>query len=238
MNKMLDIIRKTRATLMKKTYPIDKYWLATKSTTPISDKFGYDRGTPIDRYWIETFLAKNSNLIQGTVLEITDNAYSNKYGGDKVTKSDVLDIDKNNKKATVYGDLRNLQNTINDTTYDCIILTHVLGLIDDVEAAVSELHRILKPNGVLLLTSSCISPAYELNTNFWRFTANGAKYLFSKRFTAANLKIESLGNVLTGQCFWVGVAQEELTKEQLEYNDPKFPCVITIIAKKGAQPNE
>jgi SAM-dependent methyltransferase len=229
-NQLITIIRSVRAVITKIIRPKSKYWLATKSTTPISTKFGYDRGTPIDRYWIEDFLQQNKELISGKCLEITDASYVKKYGNN-VTSIDVLDINKDNPQATIIGDLRNLNSVIPNDSYDCLVLTHVLGLIDDIDAGISECKRILKPGGVLLVTSSCISPAYE-DTNFWRFTSNGAKYLFNKHFGKDNVNVTSYGNVLTGQCFWVGIAQEELTEEQLKYNDPKYPCIVAILAKK------
>ena len=41
-----------------------------------------------------------------------------------------------------------------------------------------------------------------------------------------------MGNVLAGLGFWVGLAQEDLSKKELDHNDNNFPCVITVRAKK------
>lgn len=198
---------------------------------PLSTKHGYDRGTPIDRFWIEKFLSLHKETIQGVVLEITDNQYTEKFGGKKVVRSDVLDINRKNKNATIYGDLRNLKDTIKNNTYDCVILTHVLGMIDQYDAALSELYRILKPGGVLLFTSATMAPAYNPETNFWRFTAAGAKYIFAKQF-GSNVLVQTYGNVLAGRAFWAGMAQEELKREELEYNDPRFPVIVAARAIK------
>jgi SAM-dependent methyltransferase len=229
----MNTLRTARAAINRTLFPSSNYWLATRSTKPISTRFGYDRGKPIDRYWIEKFLESNKHLVKGKCLEITDNSYTLHYGGTKVIKSEVLDIDTKNAKATIHGDVRSLKGVIADNTYDCIILTHVLGLIDEVQSAVKELHRILKPGGVILATSACLSPTYDVNSNFWRFTPNGLKYLFTKAFDPSNVEIKAFGNVLAGQCFWVGMAQEDLTPEQLDYNDAKFPCVVAVKAIKG-----
>lgn len=218
--------------IIRLTKPAEFYFRPKHSIEPLSSHFGFDRGTPIDRVWIEDFLNKNRKLIRGRCLEITDDFYTKKFRGDKVSESDVLDIDRKNKKANIYGDLRNLKGVIKDNTYDCVILTHVLGLIDDLDSAVNELKRILKPGGVVLVTSACISPTYNLETNFWRIMPQGARYLFGKHFGKENVKVGSYGNVLAGQSFWVGMAQEELTKKELMYNDPHFPCIVTICATK------
>ncbi|HEX8279155.1 MAG TPA: glycosyltransferase, partial [Segetibacter sp.] len=76
-----------------------------KRTSPFSDCFGFDRGTPVDRYYVEKFLALEAKSISGHVLEIGDNDYTVRYGGGKVSKSDVLHINDKNPNATIIGDL-------------------------------------------------------------------------------------------------------------------------------------
>lgn len=212
---MIEFIKYVRALVMRQFRP--------NRFQPLSSRYGFDRGTPIDRYWIEKFLSQNSSFIRGRCLEVTDNFYIRKYGGSRVTKSDILDINSKNRKATVYGDLRRL-TAVKANSYDCIILTHVLGLIDDLPAAVSEIHRILKPGGTLLLTSSCLGPLLNEKI-YWRFTPNSLEFLFGRLFS--DLKFTTYGNVLAGQYFLAGLAREELNKEQLDYNDPRYPCIVT-----------
>ena len=43
---------------------------------PISQDFGFDRGTPIYRHYVEDFLTRNSGDIKGRVLEVGDDAYN------------------------------------------------------------------------------------------------------------------------------------------------------------------
>lgn len=201
---------------------------------PISDLYGFDRGKPIDRYYIEDFLEKNKDDIQGICLEILDNNYTLRFGGKQVVRSDILDIDKTNKKATIYGDLRKLSN-VKSNTYDCIILTQVLHFIDNFFLAISECKRILKNNGVMLVTLPSISRidcVAGIKGDYWRFTTASAKYVFEKFFKEENLTIKAYGNVLTGLNFWIGSTCEEISKEKLDYIDPNFPCLITIRAKK------
>lgn len=227
---MFKLLLKLRAVLVRSMWPAKKY-LKLKKLNPLSQKFGFDRGAPIDRYWIEDFLNKNKHYIKGTVLEITDSAYTKKYGQNKVRKSDVLDIDRNNNKANIVGDLRDLKNVVQDNSYDCIILTHVLGLIDDYTSAIKEIYRILKPNGVLLYTGSCLGPILGEKV-YWRFTRDSVNYIFSKSFKPGNILIKTYGNVLSGKYFWVGMAQEELSSNELNYNDSRYACIVTAVIKK------
>lgn len=220
---MIKYILKTRAALNRFFVP--------RKLRPLSSKFGFDRGTPVDRFWIEDFMEKNKKFVKGNVLEITDPAYTLKYGGKNVKHSDVLDIDVKNKKANIKGDLRNLKGKIKGNTYDCIILTHVLGLVDDYDSAISEMYRILKPGGSILYTGSCLGPILGEKV-FWRFTPNSVRYIFEKHFKPSKIKTETYGNVLTGQAFWVGMAQEDLTRKELEFKDPRFPCSVGAIITK------
>lgn len=228
-----NIVKKTifnlRANLVRYFWPANRYNIYKPQ--PLSRKFGFDRGTPIDRYWIESFVRQNSKHIRGTCLEITDSFYTQKYGTGNVVSTDILDIDTSNKNATIYGDLRNLKR-ISDNTYDCVILTHVLGLIDNCELAANECFRILKPGGILILTSSCLGPILGEKV-FWRFTPHSIRYLFAPLFGEKNMQIETYGNALSGQYFWSGFSQEDINTKDLEYNDPQFPCIVAMIARKS-----
>ena len=75
-----------------------------RRTRPLSDVWGFDRGTPVDRYYIERFLASRRSDIRGRVLELMDSGYTELYGTG-VTQADVLDIDASNPKATIVDDL-------------------------------------------------------------------------------------------------------------------------------------
>lgn len=211
-------------------------YLLSKRLKPISTMVGVDRGNPIDRYFIERFLEANQDRIRGVCLEVKDNDYTLKYGGAKVTKSDILDVNAENKQATIYGDLRKLSN-VPDATYDCLILTQVLQYVDDLEAANAECVRIMKPGGTLLVTVPALGKLDGQEDNvfghYWRLTADSARYVFAKHFRPEHLEVKAWGNVLVGLGFWIGLAQEELSRRQLDYFDPMYTCGVTIRATKG-----
>jgi SAM-dependent methyltransferase len=204
-------------------------------TRPISDEFGFDRGQPVDRFYIENFLAASAADIKGRVLEFGDRAYTRKFGGNKVTQSDVWDIDVGNEAATVIGDLVTASH-VPSNAFDCIVCTQTLGFIYDVNAAVNTIHRILKPGGVLLLTVAGIARLgrydWEHYGIYWRFTSLAISRLLRECFSATDIKIETCGNVYASVAFLEGVAVEELDRDKLEYKDIHYQVLIMARAVK------
>src|SRR5437870_3400829 len=62
-----------------------------RHTTPLSEAWGSDRGTPVDRYYIEQFLDRHREDIRGRMLEVRDSRYTSRFGSG-VTAADVLDV--------------------------------------------------------------------------------------------------------------------------------------------------
>jgi SAM-dependent methyltransferase len=209
-------------------------WGELRRVTPISRVWGFDRGLPIDRYYIENFLACQAADIQGRVLEIGDNSYTRKFGGDRITRSDVLHVVVGNPQATIVADLTSADHIPSDT-FDCIILTQTLQLIYEVQAAIKTVYRILKPGGVVLVTFPGISQTYDPDWGdcwFWNFTAQSARRLFEKDFPTPNISIRTHGNVLAAIAFLHGLAVEELTREELDHREPGYDVTITVRATK------
>jgi glycosyltransferase involved in cell wall biosynthesis len=201
---------------------------------PISRDFGYDRGLPIDRYYIEQFLARHAADIQGRVLEIGDDTYTDRFGTNRVTISDVLHVDDSNPATTIVGDLATAEH-IPSNSFDCIILTQTLQFIYDVPAAIRTLHRILKPGGVLLATFPGVSQIARDRWGeiwYWGFTTLSARRLFAEVFPGGTVSIESRGNVLTAISFLNGLAAEELRQKELDYDDPAYQVLIVLRAEK------
>lgn len=98
-------------------------------------------------------------------------------------------------------------SSITDGAYDCVFCSGVLEHVDDIWAAVAEIHRILRPGGVLLVGVPFAQRLHCTPTDFWRFTKYGLAYLL-RAFTIE--AIEALGE------------------------DPKFPWTYWARARKGA----
>jgi len=199
--------------------------------TPISQSFGLDRGLCIDRYYIEHFLGQCSGDIKGEVLEVGDDVYTVRFGGERVTKSDVLHVTEDNARATIVADLTQAERIPSDA-YDCIVLTQTLQFIYDVRKAIQTLYRILKPNGVLLVTLSGVNriSRYDMDRwgEYWRFTTLSASRLFEEFFPPTRVTVQAYGNVLAAVAFLHGLAATELRQEELNYCDPDYDILIAV----------
>src|SRR5215203_7444373 len=201
---------------------------------PISRDFGLDRGKPIDRYYIEGFLARHTEDIEGRVLEIKDSGLTRKFGGGRVTVSDVLDIDESNSRATIVADLTRAED-VPSNMFDCIICTQTLHFIYDISSAVGTLQRMLKPGGTLLATFPGIgqTSCQMLDEQYsWALTTLSARQLFEEAFPATNFEVEAQGNVLAAVAFLEGLAVSEFFKEDLDHRDPDYEVLISIRAVK------
>jgi SAM-dependent methyltransferase len=203
-----------------------------RSSGPLSDNFGFDRGTPVDRYYIERFLYDNRADIRGHVLEVKDSAYTDRFGTG-VTRRDVLDIEASNPDATVVADLAACA-AIEDASFDCFVLTQTLQFIRDAPAAIAHARRILKPGGVLLVTVPAVSPvAGGRVVDYWRFTVASCIALFGEVFGREAIAVRSHGSFLTCVAFLAGMAREELTEHELEQHDGRFALLISVRASRA-----
>lgn len=204
---------------------------------PISAIFGKDRDLlTIERYYIEQFLGEHSADVKGRTLEMGDPAYTIKFGGDRVTQPDVLNYVEGNPKATIVADLTNAPH-IPDNTFDCIIITQTLQMIFEIEKCIKELHRILKPGGVVLATSHGMSRVARREGvddwgEYWHFTSQSKRRLFGDVFGRENVKVQTYGNVLSCVANLHGLGAGEIRRDQIDYNDPNYELIVCARAVK------
>lgn len=229
----MQIRRKLSA--IKKQLRLIKCWGSFRRLEPFSRVLGYDRGTQsIARYYIDNFYTQSAAYIKGNILEIGDDTYTKRHGL-SVLKSDVLHVVEGNPKATVVADLTK-PNQIPDNFYDCVILPQTLPFIYDYKAALKDAYRILKPGGAMLVTLSGISQIsrYDMDRwgDYWRFTSKSARMDFESLFSKENIKVQTYGNVLSTISFLEGLASKELKKKELDYCDPDYEMIISVLAIK------
>jgi hypothetical protein len=205
-----------------------------RRVTPISDCFGFDRGLPVDRYYIERFLTRHASEIAGRVLEIGDDAYTRRFGGARITRSDVLHVHGGNPRASLVGDLTDAA-VLPENAFDCIVLTQTLQLIYDVPLAVSRIHRALAHGGAVLVTAPGISQIDRGEwgaTWFWSFTPAALRRLFADVFGADEIMLEHYGNVFSATAFLQGLSAGELDRRDLDAVDDAYPVIVALRARK------
>jgi len=69
---------------------------------------------------------------------------------------------------------------LEDGSLDSILCTEVLEHVPDPLAVWKEFHRLLRPDGKVLLTTPMYWPAHELPYDFYRYPEHGLRYLVSQ----------------------------------------------------------
>lgn len=187
------------------------------------------------RHYIEDFLACHSDAIHGHVLEISEDTYTRKFGGERVSKIDVLHYDNPAPPATLTGDLTDAPH-IPSNTFDCVIITQTLMLLYDLPSTIRTLHRILKPGGTVLATMAGLTQIADpqwRDTWYWGLTRGSGRRTFADVFGDDQVMVKSYGNVLSTVAFLHGLAQEELTKQELDFEDQDYQMLIGVCARKA-----
>jgi len=200
-----------------------------RRTRPISECFGFDRGRPVDRHYIEAFLAMHAQDVRGRVLEIGDDTYTRRFGGDRVEQSDVLHVTPGIPGATITGSLED-PDVLPAAAFDCMVLTQTLHIIYDVRAALDSVAVGLRPGGVLLATVPGISQVDRdewASAWSWAITPYAFRRLLTEAFPGAQVEVQGHGNVLAATAFLHGLADTELRPAELAHHDPAYPMLVT-----------
>jgi SAM-dependent methyltransferase len=204
---------------------------------PISPIFGKDRDLlSVERYYIEKFLDQHAMDIRGRTLEMGDREYTTKFGGVRVSTSDVLHYVEGNPLATIVADLTAGDNIESDS-FDCIIITQTLQMIYDTKSAIGTLHRILKPGGVVLATTHGMSRVARREGvddwgEYWHFTSQSCRKLFGEFFDVQNVEVTTYGNVMSCIANLHGLGAREITAQQIDHFDPNYELLIGVRATK------
>jgi SAM-dependent methyltransferase len=195
---------------------------------PLCPDYGYSRGTPIDRFYLGQFVAEFRDTVIGVALEIGGRR-SNKhaYGFSRTTEYLAMDMHVDDE-VDVVGDAHNSE-AHPEGRFDSIILFNVLEHCDEPWTVVRNVHRWLKTGGVVLCAVPNAQRIHGDPKDYWRILPDGFSSLF-KSFAITKLK--TYGNLLTVHASLSGIAAEELTQKDLEQNNPDYPVVTCIAARK------
>ena len=207
-------------------------WGNLRRLQPFSSQFGFERGTPIDRYYLHEFLEQHRHLITGRVLEIQMPAYTRRYG-QGVTVADSVDIVAGTHEGLTYlVDLGRSEGVIPDASYDCVLLPNTLCVLRDIEACLRNALRVVRPGGVVLATTAGIGPLTGDGHDLWRMGADGWRVLTDRVWPGCDVQVEQRGNCLAAVASMLGLALEELRDDELRFQDPRYPVLVTLACRK------
>ena len=111
---------------------------------------------------------------------------------DKVPAAEYLTLDiRPESGADIVGDLHDVRRE--GGSLDSVIATEILEHCYDPGRAVAEIHRLLRPGGVCVLSTRFLHPFHADPHDYYRFTNEGLAHLFREFST---VQIHPLGNRL------------------------------------------
>lgn len=128
-----------------------------------------------------------------------------------------------------------------ENSFDYVIADQVLEHVEgDPQVAFDEMHRVLKPGGIIIATSVFMYRKHWGPKDLWRFSPDGLRYLarnFSTLITADGwgnkwLHIAMMLYPATVDLVVPDNKKWSLLKKFIAYNDPNYPFTTWVIAKK------
>jgi SAM-dependent methyltransferase len=167
-------------------------WLLRKYIFPLIPTL---RIPPVSQINLDRALRKQFKRLnpEGVVLDVGswDSPYKKQIPHSKYM---TLDIDPQ-EHPDICCDIHKIKWKPN--YFDTIIVTEVLEHLYNPQKAINELHKILKPGGVCILSTRFIFPFHPVPKDYYRFTWDSLEYLF-RNFS--HVEIYSHGNKL--QVLW------------------------------------
>ena len=148
-----------------------------------ADRIGLTR--KITRPRLDTFLRRHAH--DGKTLDIgCGNDQYERYFPHRTTVDVVA---RPGVKVDIIGDAHDLHQ-ISDASFDVILCTEVMEHLHTPALAIAEFHRILRPGGLLLLTTRFIFPLHDVPGDYYRYTKYGLRHLL-RAFVIEELREET-----------------------------------------------
>ncbi len=142
------------------------------------------------REQVEQFLARHAkqhDVRRARILDVAPQDWAGAAASFRLAMIETLDIDPRSG-ATYIADLcADNRQRISSGRYDLIVCTEVLEHLLQPFDAVREIHRLLKPGGVVLVTTPFNFRIHGPLPDCWRFTEHGLRALFAKGFEIEEL---------------------------------------------------
>ena len=158
--------------------------------------------------WIKDYLFKKyAPEIQGTVI---DAGAGSEWHIKHLSHCEYISIDLKGG-CDIRGDAHKLPFA--DAIVDGVLCMEVLEHCVDPFTAMEEISRILKPNGLLILSTPFLYPEHDTPTDYWRFTWNSIPRLLKDNFITVAKHKTGFGPIYAGW-FVVAKRNEDCTDPQ------------------------
>ncbi|MGB9592462.1 MAG: methyltransferase domain-containing protein, partial [Candidatus Kryptoniota bacterium] len=108
----------------------------------------------------------------------------------QVDMYDSLDLWPQSNDVIFVGNIEDM-NMIESCTYDSAICLEVLEHVPNPQQAIKEIHRILKPSGIVIISVPHLSRLHNIPHDYFRFTIYGITYLLqSAGFEIIDIKVK------------------------------------------------
>jgi SAM-dependent methyltransferase len=201
-----------------------------KRLIPMCFEFGSTRGTPIDRYYLSRFIEKIHPDVVGDALEIGGNRRNRRlYNFMQTNSYRAMDLNKR-LGVDIIGDAHNAK-IVEHGSLDSIIIFNVLEHCEKPWIVIENMYDWLRDGGKVFCMVPTAQRIHGAPSDFWRFLPNAIDSLFAK-FPIRKLFI--YGNPMTAIASLMGVAAEELSREELDHTNSEYPVATCILAQKHA----
>lgn len=137
---------------------------------------------------------KHAHFASGILLDIGAGTSPYKPFFKHVKKYLTLDFFYNKQRPDIVGD--GLKLPIKNNSIDSVLCTLVLEHIQYPQILVDEIHRVLKPGGICILSTHMAIPLHGLPYDYFRFTKIGLKDVIFKKYSQVSVK-ECGGSLLS-----------------------------------------
>jgi SAM-dependent methyltransferase len=142
------------------------------------------------RVWLDQEMAAFAGSLPKDALVLDAGAghqpYRKHFGHCRYEAADFEKVDKKYAQSTYVCDLA--QIPVEDNRFDAVILSQVMEHLPDPLTVLKELHRVLKPGGMLFYSGPLWYEEHEQPYDFYRYTQFALRHLFAK----AAFEIEDL----------------------------------------------
>jgi len=112
-------------------------------------------------------IKQHKDVIRGKVLDVGAGSFSRYKELFKFDEYIRMDIEPR-KGVDIVGRVENIP--LPDNSFDSIVCTQVLGDVYEPRKAFEEMYRVLRHDGIALITESLLTPLHDEPYDFWRFT--------------------------------------------------------------------